>query len=451
MQIRKKIAFPVIVAIILIAFITYPSDVNADTGSLGASNSSPYIGSTITVTLSFSGSYQGLQGALTYEPSVVQYVGAQGSGSCSTGGGTGTVSYGIVQNPGRMYIAFTFKVIGPGSCTFSAISDYIIGADGSEDAGTASTTINASKAPAPSQPSTPSKPSNPSNPSKPPAQGGTEKPAEPETSSDAYLSSIDISQGVLSPAFSADIFTYKVYAGKNADYCAVTASARDGKARVDISGNSNLEETETERVITVTAQDGTQNEYRVTVIKDDPPEGSDKDKDQEKDILEIDGKKYLPVDKVDLKALPEGFKEDKITYKGKDLKAAFSKDKKLIMVPLKDKESGDIVWFLYDKKQEILTPADLIKIEGKNYIRLRSGLEQLYGSDGKGRSGCLIYDPEKKEFVFMEESEGSGKSTDAGKQKLNYPAYIGIGACVLLIILAVIQLALRKSRKKHRK
>ncbi|WP_168736003.1 cadherin-like beta sandwich domain-containing protein [Cohnella fermenti] len=122
------------------------------------------------------------------------------------------------------------------------------------------------------------------------AEDGTEKTytvtvnrAEPPyvPSSDATLSGLSVSAGTLSPVFDADETTYHVDVANGIESVTVTPTVSDGKATVSVgdeevasgtaSGAIDLAVGANEVEVVVTAEDGTEMTYTITVNRAEPP------------------------------------------------------------------------------------------------------------------------------------------------------------------------------------
>ena len=94
-----------------------------------------------------------------------------------------------------------------------------------------------------------------------------EKKNEPVLDSDATLSKLNVGDYTLSPAFNKNKFSYSITVPSNVDNLTVQAIASSSKAKVTISGNSNLKPGMNCITITVTAENGNKNTYTVNVTK----------------------------------------------------------------------------------------------------------------------------------------------------------------------------------------
>lgn len=87
-------------------------------------------------------------------------------------------------------------------------------------------------------------------------------------SENAALSSLQVSPGTLSPAFSADVEAYSVNVGLDVERLTVNVVPADENAAYVVTGNEDLQEGENTVVCRVTAQNGTTvKDYTITVLK----------------------------------------------------------------------------------------------------------------------------------------------------------------------------------------
>ena len=123
--IRKLFVTAVVLAMLLCSFTVA---VSAATASISVSSKSPAVGSSITVSINFSGgSIYATEGELSYNSAVLQYL----SGS-DTNGASGAIKFSNYQ--GRTSYSISFKVIGVGTsnlvlsnCFIADFDEQIIG------------------------------------------------------------------------------------------------------------------------------------------------------------------------------------------------------------------------------------------------------------------------------------------------------------------------------------
>ncbi len=146
-----------------------------------------------------------------------------------------------------------------------------------------------------------------------------------ETSSaDATLQSLQISPGVLSPAFTPEQTSYTTTVGLDTDKLTISAYANNDAATVSVQGGNELQEGENTVICKVTAEDGTTvNSYTITVNKiegggaEAGAEGSGENGSQaaEPEVLaelEVSAKRVRIISLPDGVEVPEGFKDSSI-------------------------------------------------------------------------------------------------------------------------------------------
>ncbi len=94
---------------------------------------------------------------------------------------------------------------------------------------------------------------------------------------DATLKNLEVSGYTLSPSFDKDVTSYTVTVPSNETSVTVIGAVNDSDATVTGLGNVTLSGDSTTRTIKVTASDGTEKEYTVTIVKNASPSPSDDD------------------------------------------------------------------------------------------------------------------------------------------------------------------------------
>ncbi len=171
------------------------------------------------------------------------------------------------------------------------------------------------------------------------------------SSTDASLSTLEISPGVLNPAFSADVSDYTTTVGSSADKIAVSAVSTDPNAKIAISGNSELVLGENTIEIKVTAQDGsTEKIYKILVNKLDGEYSDEMANVDPASALSvtIDDKTYSIADVFDPSIVPEGFTQIKYLYNSKEVNAArYGESDVLLLYLIAPDGSGS--FYVYDE------------------------------------------------------------------------------------------------------
>lgn len=90
----------------------------------------------------------------------------------------------------------------------------------------------------------------------------------PTLSSNNNLNSLNVSNYELSPSFDSGITTYNIVVGAFVNSVEISGSI-DEKAKVSGFGTISLNEQKTNHTITVTAEDGSKKDYKITIIKEE--------------------------------------------------------------------------------------------------------------------------------------------------------------------------------------
>ena len=90
---------------------------------------------------------------------------------------------------------------------------------------------------------------------------------KPEKSNNKALSSLTVTPGTLSPEFDAETTNYEMTVDLSVTEIKVDAVAADEKAKVEVTGNTELKEGENTITVKVTAEDETVRNYIITVTK----------------------------------------------------------------------------------------------------------------------------------------------------------------------------------------
>jgi len=206
----------------------------------------------------------------------------------------------------------------------------------------------------------------------------TIKDKSSSASSNANLSSLKVSAGTLSPAFSADKTSYKVNVGNDVTSCTLSLSTAHAKASYKVSGDSNLKVGENVRKITVTAENGKTKTYTITIIRaekssssgsqtdnnsgndnngtdnseTDKPKDDESEKEPKRLETTVDGDKYIVCEDVDNKRIPQNFTMTVAKYEGKEIPVFKDAELKYTIALLQNKETGDEGWFFYNEKND---------------------------------------------------------------------------------------------------
>ena len=324
----------------------------ASSAKISFSDPSATVGQEFSVNVKIS-SQDGNLGAsdvvLSYDPSVIEFV----SGNNASGGAGSVRLVGTMDSNSTKAFSYTlkFKAVQAGNTSISVGSYEVYDSDAQavtvSKTGTASVKV---KAPATS-------------------------------SAEAALSSLKISPGTLSPAFSPNVTSYTAQVGASVDKLAVSASAKDSKAKVLVSGDSGLKVGANTVVCKVTAEDGqTTKSYTITVNKLDTVDvPSEAETGAETEAVgttpvvtngldvEIDGVSYTVATEFDASLLPEGYTQSTCTYGGSEVQCGNGNDLTLLYLQGAD---GKGAFYIYIPESGVLSPYVTIDVTAKSILVL---------------------------------------------------------------------------------
>lgn len=260
---NKKIILSILV---FIGIILIKQNTFANTANVSISPSNPKVGDTVTITVTVSD-----VNTSTVTATVTGVV----NGTIKVVGGDMEGKLGTFSK------SQTFTAQSEGSINVSVSGNCVINGIKEDTSGSGSAKVSPKETTTTPPPTTP--PSTPpdNDPEEPPAdsnpsvdQGTTTK------SSNNELSSLKVSEGTLSPKFSARTKSYTVEVGEDVESIKITATKSHNKATVSGTGTKKLNPGPNVFEIQVTAENGAVEIYKVTVNKPQP-------KEEEKKELEL--------------------------------------------------------------------------------------------------------------------------------------------------------------------
>lgn len=167
----------------------------------------------------------------------------------------------------------------------------------------------------------------------------TKKEEVKEKNSDNSLKNLEIEGQKLNPEFNSDTLEYNVVVlSDEKTSIKITAEANDKKAKIDGTGEKEVDTGLNKFEVNVTAENGSVRTYilNVTVSDKNPI------------IIKIDGKKYKLVRKIDGIEAPEGYEKKVIKINGKEVESYYSSVTGYTLVALIDSENKTSL-FIYNK------------------------------------------------------------------------------------------------------
>lgn len=447
----KKIKKISIVISILLMF-TCITKVYASSSSISFSSSSPKVGDKLTVTISVSNvntvalkatvsgcgiskNIEIVDGSMTGNPKTF-------SGSVSvTPTTTGQITVKISDESNAVKSGSYVDVTGEKSITVTSKQS---SSEGSNSTNSSNSSSNSSSTSSSSNSSSNSSSSSSSSSN---SSTTTQEPEE-KKSSEKNLSSLSVSEGTLSPSFSAGTTTYKVDLTSDIESITINAKAKDSKASVSGTGKKELHIGENNFTIKVTAEDGSKKSYTVSVYVTEKPTQFVKSGDQELGILN-------DLSKTDV---PKGFEKSAISIDDKEVTALKNDDLGLTLLYLQDENQGT-GFYIYDtQNNEVVNKYQTIAVNGKTYVLMEApksleivknlktttikiGDVEVNGWQFENKSLShykLIYlmnDVGETGLYTYEDTEGTlQKYTPVDEEKDNTLTYVFIGTTVVFAI-----------------
>jgi hypothetical protein len=352
MKSAVKLALFVIAALLVNLSVGGNAVFAASTASVTVGGASGNVGDNVTVNVTISSSdyISATRIYLNYDADSLQYVSGGDSGSA------GTVVWIDTETATTINKTITFKVLKAGESTVSISSGSAVASTAGDymqvTTGSATVTGNAPKT----------------------------------ASSDNLLSSLKVSPGTLSPAFSSDVTEYTMTVGSDVAKLVVSATANSSSATVSISG-TRMDPGDNKTYITVTAENGTKKVYTISTYKDTTVSSTEAatTAPAETVVPEADAKQVTIADTIyavdgDFEAhpLPTGFEEIEIMIDDVTVKAGKGFGEKLTIVYLVSMdENGHTGYYIYDSiKKSYDLYIDIEQIESHYaYLPVTDGME----------------------------------------------------------------------------
>lgn len=315
----------------------------AGTAKISFSDPSAGVGEEFTVSVKINtadGTLGGADVMLSYDPTYIEFVG----GSNASGGAGSVHLVGMMNSDTNTAFNFNLK--------FKALQagDTKINVSDSEIYDVNTQPVSVSKTGA-----------------------STVKVKAPSTySKEAALSSLKVSPGTLEPAFSPGVTSYKVSVGSDVSKLAVSATAKDSKAKVVVS-DAKLKVGENKIVCKVTAEDGqTVHSYTLKVTRAEPSSTDESSAGTQEAVLgdlkaTVDEVEYSIAKSFDPSILPEGFTQSTCSYSGSEIMCGTGKGLTLIYL---QNSVGSGGFYLYEPESGALSAYEVIHQPNSSIIVL---------------------------------------------------------------------------------
>ena len=315
----RKIAAVLMTLLLCVPFFNVTSAKAAGTARVSIGSASGTVGETVSVTVSIDASFE--IGAATiyvsYDTSVLEPV---------SGSNTGTVTCNFLDSnaSSSQSSSISFRIKAAGTSSLSVIGDSKVISMDYDNA-----SISRSS-------------------------GSITGIAPASYSTDNTLSSLEISPGVLSPAFSSNVTTYTTSVGSDCDRLTVSAAPNDSKATVKVSG-TRMDPGLNTTTITVTAENGSKKVYTIKTTKSDnlvtPEQATDGDNNSiiQEPAVSIDGNEYKVISSFDEHPLPSGYVQSETDYNGIKIAVGMGTNTRVMLAYLESTDgTGESGFYVYD-------------------------------------------------------------------------------------------------------
>ncbi|MBO7217528.1 MAG: cadherin-like beta sandwich domain-containing protein [Clostridia bacterium] len=283
------------------------------TTSIAFSKSTLNVGDTLTVTIRFKATEKmyGVEAFVKYDTKVLQYVSApNGSASAS-----GLVQIAAGASDTSATETITFKAIGAGKSAIS-VEQAIYAADEEISMQGCSASVSV-----------------------------TDKSAA--KSSDANLKYITPSAGSLTPKFSPNVTSYTITIPNSVTVLTVGAGTSHSGAEWDVEGSKNMKEGSNQRIIVVTAEDGTQKRYTLNITREaadgttpEPEKPDTENPTEEKVSVTADGKDMVISNNFDTTNIFVNYTVNTYVYNGVEFPSIENGDTKLLYLTDANGQNG---------------------------------------------------------------------------------------------------------------
>lgn len=316
---KKIIPFIITLAIVLSALTV---SVAAAGSSVAFSKSTLTVGEELTVTARFSTSSSdqmyGLEGFITYDPNVLEFVSGDNCNVLTKG-----KAKIVLQSAGKTNLSETikFKSLKSGTSTIALENLVYVNTNEEEkNLSGCSAVVTVT------------------NPSA-------------EASSNTNLKNISTSSGTLTPKFNPDVTSYSVTIANDVEELWLSVSKGDSKQTYVVEGSRNMKVGQNKRVVVVTAENGDTKKYTVNITRLDAngqmtePPTEDEPLNDLSEVVVDDQTMYVEEDLTGAE-LPSGFTVIEYAFDGKTIPALSDDTYIILMLRLPDNSASG--FYVYD-------------------------------------------------------------------------------------------------------
>ena len=195
-----------------------------------------------------------------------------------------------------------------------------------------------------------------------------------QASSNANLKALSVSTGTLTPKFNPEVTEYSLTIPNDVTELWVSTTKADSKATTSVEGSRNMKVGLNKRVVVVTAENGTVKKYTINITRlaadgqtpEVDPTPEDEGLNNLSEVIVGDQKMYVVEDFTGAE-LPQGFSVIEYAFDGKTIPALSDEAYVLLMLRLPDNSASGL--YIYSKDGEF-TPLITINVGAQNYYVL---------------------------------------------------------------------------------
>jgi len=344
--IMKKVLSLVLTLILVFSGVVGLINTSAASSVMAFSSSTVDVGETVVVTVRINAdqTMYSYSFNLIYDPEVLKAI-PQGDAQA---GGAGTLTVADSASSKNASISCKFKALKAGTC-YIRTSDMMYVTKDLEE-------ITVSN------------------------QGSNITVKDAKLSANADLKSLSLSDGKLSPAFSASTTSYSVTVGKEVTECSIYATAAEDDAKVSVDGGSNLQIGNNACTVTVTAPSGAQKVYKINIVRTEEAtqstDSSEEDTSSEETSslqpgsleTQIDGATYTVAENIDGVEVPLGFSADRIIYNAAEVTVIKDEAERYTIYYLTSADVKQPEPYLLDTQTNSFKKLQYMKQGGRYYI-----------------------------------------------------------------------------------
>ncbi len=322
-KIGKIIALISAISILCVSMIFNVSAATYDSSIDIGSSKNFKVGDVITAKITFKANDVGsVTGKVKYDTKVLQYTGCNANSSTPASSAAGMVTYthapSGAKNPS---ISMTFKVLSTGQSSIQvlALDEFLLYSD----------------------------PTNPNHSMRGCTANFTATDKSATKSSNADLKTLTPSAGTLTPKFSPNVTTYSVTIPNSQTRLLLNYTLADSGATDKVEGSKDMKVGSNQRVIVVTAADGTVKKYTLNITRlaadgtaPEPEAPDTENPTDEKVSVTADGKDMYIAGSFDTANIFAGFSADVYTYNGAEFPSIKRDDTTLLYLTDTAGENG---------------------------------------------------------------------------------------------------------------